>query len=146
MLLYFLRLFVPFRELEVQLADARLAVEEANEARDVAVMERDRFIALLENKDSDAEYLRKLVDETLLSEREAYSRERATYQMAINHSIQRLGGTAPYPEANTLPESATPRLQTLGPIGRAARELPSQIVARNTRNMINRVIKSKGIA
>jgi len=119
-----LRLFSAFRELETEnrslrhdLATCRSSHEELVAELNAAVADKDKLWATMQ---------------------EALANERNALRMQINHAVQRSGGTAPYPEAHSLPE---PELQE--PIGRRGRILPSEIRARNNAHVIEELVRMR---
>jgi hypothetical protein len=110
MILWFLRLFLAFRQLEFDLAAARNAC--AAEAE-----ERERSEQRLDVLTRDRDKLWELVAE-------AQKGERYALQSQANVLSQRSGGGVPYPDAHQIDNPAID--QKGGPIGPASRILPSQ--------------------
>lgn len=143
MVLWFLRLFTAFTDLEnlAQLqathiekaGNWRLKAEDAEtqatslttdinnlrQATEELIHEKallqDRLASAIDDKDK----LWALVQESLQCER--YS-----YHTQINHLVQRTGGGIPHLDAHSLPQNTVPKPQEPGAIGRHARQLPSQ--------------------
>lgn len=160
MILWFLRLFVAFREVDglaVQRGDL-IARQEAKidglradvERWQNRVIDADGRISATGKDNHD---LRVALDETqqqslrlqdrldaaledrnrlwsLLSD--AIQGERTAYQAHINQAWQKQGGGVPYPDAPHLPETATPKPQEGGQVGRPARILSSADVDHET--------------
>lgn len=156
MILWFLSLFKPFRELEA-LAQMQAEKAEQFDAQTTMLEERGaRCISLgidLDNlRDendrlaSDKAVLQDRVD-SLMEEngrvwnllQEALANERSALRMQLNFEVQRHGGGIPYPEAHSLPPSAVRPVQKPGTIGRSARMLPSEAIARHDRAFIERL-------
>jgi hypothetical protein len=66
--------------------------------------------------------------------------ERTAYQMHVNQSWQRIGGGVPYPEAPHLPPQAVPKPGPSESVGRSGRILPSEAVAQQTNEFIQRML------
>jgi hypothetical protein len=161
LLLRFLRLFPHFRELEA-LAEMRLRQTDETEQMCVRAEARIGELAAencglvddltacrlshaeltteklllqdrLDSAIADKDHLWAMVKESMNGERYALKSQ-------VNHAIQRSSGGIPYPEAHSMPENAVPQVQEPGPVGRRARELPSQAVARHDRQMIEEMV------
>jgi hypothetical protein len=119
----FLRLFGPFRDLEqdrdATVADLRRQLQD--EAASKLVLQ-DRLDSVLADRQNLWELLR-----------EALSNERAAFQMHINAAWVKDGHSAPYPDA-AAPERRAPREVSDPIIPRA--QLPSEAVASASRRYI----------
>ena len=140
MLLWFLNLFRPFRELQnlvqLQLEKAEQFDEQERmleeKRTDCQSLQTD-LDSLREDHDSllsDKAVLQDRVD-SLIEEngrvwvllQEALANERNALRTQLNFEVQRHGGGIPYPEAYSLPPNAVRPVQPAGTIGRAARML-----------------------
>lgn len=143
MILWFLRLFTQFREIET------LCLMQARGAE----QERVQLVAQIDSLTEDVGNLeivnRELITEkTLLEDRltaalmektrlwetaeRALDGERYALHTMVNHATQKGGGGVPYGDAHTLPASEVRKIQTPGPVGRTARMLPSELAHRET--------------
>lgn len=109
-----------FEEIE----DLTTALESAIKERDAAQAVSDSLRLQLEGTLLDRHQLWDLVKNSIDGERRAY-------QMHVNISMQKQGAGIPYPDSPHLDGAATPKIQAPGPIMRAQRELPSQVLSRN---------------
>src|SRR4051812_27907854 len=117
----FLRLFPAFRELELEnrslshdLAVSRSSNEELMAEATAATADKEKLWATMQ---------------------EALAGERNALRMQVNHAVQRSGGTAPYQDAHSMPD--TPPQE---PFGRHGRMLPSELVSRNNAHVIEEII------
>lgn len=153
LVLWFLRLFRTFRELDA-LAQMQAAKAEQFDSQVIVIDEKngecqslradlDNIQAANDGLISDKAVLQDRVD-SLMEEngrvwnllQEALSNERNALRMQLNFEVQRHGGGVPYPEAHSLPANAVRPVQPAGTIGRAARMLPSEAIARHDRQFI----------
>lgn len=160
-MLWFLRLFRQFRELDA------LVLSQA-ERIEACAKDQERISELLvenESLNTDLENLREANQElssekSLLEDRlssaiadkdklwetmqTALQGERFAYQTMVNHSVQKTGGGIPYPDAHSLPAQSVHKPQEPGPIGRSARVLPSEIAERSTRKFVQEYVENIG--
>jgi hypothetical protein len=142
LIIFFLRLFRTFRELE-NLAQAQArAIEQADkelqccqEANRELVSEKTLLEDRLDSAISDKDKLWQVMQEALDGERDAL-------RMTVNHAVQRAGGGVPYPESHALPANRVAQPQKSGPIGRRARVLPSEMALRQEMNNIREFARS----
>lgn len=149
MLLRFLRLFPLFRDLENQCAMFQRQATLADEASvRVTALETDLSSAR-------AEINELVTDKCLLEDRlsnalndhdqlwqamqVALENERFALRTQVNHLTQKAGAGTPYQDAHRIPETALPRPQLPGPIGRRGRVLPSQLARRQTLDNLRRM-------
>ena len=125
----FLRLFPSVRELESDAASLREANQDLQQ-------EKLRLQDRLEAAIADRNRLWDMTQECLRGERSAY-------QMHVNQSWQRQGAGIPYPDAPHLPPHSVPREQSLEPVGRQGRLLPSEAIARRTSDFINALVQEQ---
>lgn len=131
------RLFPQFRELEVRLSSAESDVVLARAANEDLIQEKEVLEARLNAALADKE---KLWD----AMQDALNGERLSYQMQINHAVQKSGGGIPYPNAHSLPP-ATTRLQEPGAIGRRGRELPSEAAAKSNERFLEAMFRPQEV-
>ena len=152
-MIWFLRLFPQFRELDA------LCQMQAVKAEEYDKMEAHVSELLVENESLQQD-IRNLQDsnQDMITEKlrledrlqsaiedkqklwdtmqEALREERYAYQTMVNHSVQKQGFGTPYPEAHTLPVEAVRKPQAPGPIGRSARMLPSEAAFRQSMRFV----------
>ena len=153
-MLWFLRLFSQFRELEA-LAEMQAARAEEFDR------EQGRARTLATDNESLREANQQLTTEKLLLEdrlessmqdrdrlwetmQESLRGERYAYQTMVNHATQKTGAGTPYPDAHSLPASEVRKIQTPGPIGRSSRVLPSEMASRATKQFIHDYVERVG--
>lgn len=140
MILWFLRLFPQFRNLE---ALALMQAESAEESRslvedlknlEIAREELIREKVLLEDRLSSA-----LADKDRLWDamQRAMDGERFALRTMVNHAVAKTGGGTPYQDAHALPASEVRKIQTPGPVGRRGRTLPSELAAKESERFMH---------
>ena len=127
--LSFLRLFAAFRAIEAELVAVR---ESHAQLASQKLLLEDRLNAAQEER-----------ERIWLLTQEALRGERMAYQSHVNLSWQKMGGGTPYPDAPHLPPAAVPQPDSHEPVGRQARVLPSEIVARETRKFMQAYIREQ---
>lgn len=160
MLLWFLRLFPQFKELEaraqalaarIEKSDSAIEAEEEKtnawrqKTRDAEVQTHSLSLDIDSLREANQELMHEkaLLQDRLASAiddkdrlwtltQEALTSERGALRMQVNHAIQRSGGGIPYPDVHSLPQNSVPRPQEPGVIGRHARRLPSEDIAIQT--------------
>lgn len=139
-MLFFLRLFSIFRDLEARAAmqsrtqqefddltaeknsletDLGNIREAYQELTTEKLLLQDRLDSAIQDKD-------KLWEEMS----NALENERFALRMQINHAVQHAGGGVVYADAHALPAAVVRPIQKGGPVGRSGRLLPSEIKSR----------------
>lgn len=146
-MLWFLRLFRQFRELESlavmqsesaeECARNQADIESLREANQQLSTEKLLLEDRLESAIADKDRLWETMQESLRGERYAY-------QTMVNHATQKTGAGTPYPDAHSLPASEIRKPQAPGPIGRSARVLPSEMAQRQKREFVRNYVDAVG--
>lgn len=138
MILWFLRLFPQFRNLEalaLMQAESTEQCESLTVTRDELIREKllleDRLSAAIADKDRLWDAMQQAMDG-----------ERYALHTMVNHAVAKAGGGTPYQDAHTLPPSEIRKVQVAGPVGRRGRELPSQIAARESERFLNEYVET----
>lgn len=143
MILWFLRLFPQFRDLEA-LVNMQAAGAEERHAEydslheDIANLEgvkiqliaekallEDRLAGAIADKDRQWDAMQNAIDG-----------ERYALRTMVNHATQKAGGGTPYQDAHALPPSEVRKIQTSGPVGRRGRILPSELASKETNRFV----------
>ena len=153
-MLWLLRLFPQFRELEALAAMQAARVEECEgqqqsietlTAENESLRESNQQLSteklLLEDRLESSTQDRDRLWETM---QESLRGERYAYQTMVNHAVQKTGAGTPYPDAHSLPASEIRKPQAPGPIGRSARVLPSEMANRASRQFIHDYVERVG--
>lgn len=140
MVLWFLRLFPRFRDLEsLAMMQAESAEESRSLIEDIANLERVREELIREKVLLEDRLSGVLADKDRLWEamQHAIEGERYALRTMVNHAVAKSGGGTPYQDAHTLPPAEIRKVQTPGPVGRRGRVLPSELAAKETENFLN---------
>lgn len=152
-MIWLLRLFPQFRELD---ALVQMQAEKVQEFENLEAKTTDLVVenqSLTQDISNLQEANQELVNEKLRLEdrleamttdrdklwdtmQDAIHGERYAYQTMVNHAVQKNGGGIPFPDSHSLPPAEVRKIQAPGPIGRAARILPSELAARNTSQFV----------
>lgn len=135
MILWFLRFFSQFRDLEMSARSAGFDIAELRRANEELITEKAVLAVRIESAMQETARAWQAMQDALHGERLAM-------QMQVNHAVQKSGGGIPYPNAHSLPASTT-KIQEPGPVGRRGRELPSESIAKATQRGIEAYIKSR---
>lgn len=140
MILWFLRLFPRFRDLEsLAQMQAESAEETGSLVEDVANLERVREEMVREKLLLEDRLSAALADKDRLWEamQQAMDGERYALHTMVNHAVAKSGGGTPYQDAHTLPPSEIRKVQTPGYVGRRGRTLPSEMAEKETEKFLN---------
>jgi hypothetical protein len=147
MVIWFLRLFSQFRDLQAKLLAWQKWKESTVKTLDEIIEKNERGISeVREAYNAEVQEhirTRDRLDAALLDRQKLWEQmeralngERAAYQMQINIRAQKAGEGLPFPEAYSLPDESVPKPRPTGPMGRSGRILPSQRAAQAQREVL----------
>ena len=157
-MIWLLRLFPQFRELD---ALVQMQAEKVQEFENLEAKTTDLVVenqSLTQDISNLQEANQELVNEKLRLEdrleamttdrdklwdtmQDAIHGERYAYQTMVNHAVQKNGGGIPFPDSHSLPPAEVRKIQVPGPIGRAARILPSELARRETNRFVSEFVE-----
>ncbi len=160
-MLWFLRLFSHYRELEALTAMQARTVEECdrNAVRmQELVVDNESLrhdVTSLQESNQDLIHEKSLLEDRLASAiqdkdrlwettQTALQGERYAYQTMVNHAVQKNGGGIPFGDAHALPPNEVRKVQVPGPIGRSARSLPSEGAMRASNAFVKSYMETLG--